>query len=266
MKIFVAGHRGMLGHVVERYFRGAGCEVMTSDARYEGSVQDPLVETIVNSGCEWVINAVGRIKQKSTQPEALYQVNTLFPLHLKSRLAAGQRLIHASTDCVFSGRLGPYPLNARRDADDVYGLSKLLGESVAEPFRCLVLRTSIIGPELTPGHGLMGWFLAQTGEVQGFLNHLWNGITTLEWARIAHELIMGRHVLNLPIIQPGVWPAVTKCDLLQLLAKTWGHEIPIRPVQAPAAVDRSLVPSLLRPSLEIQLRQFKEWYQPVAAK
>jgi dTDP-4-dehydrorhamnose reductase len=261
MRVFVLGHRGMLGHVVARFLEQKGCEVVTSPLRYAGAARDPLVETVRNSGCDWVVNALGRIKQKTEDPNELYLANSVFPLHISTRLRSEQRLIHASSDCVFSGRRGRYAIGDERDAEDVYGLSKALGEAAAQSGRCWVIRTSIIGPELGTGWGLMGWFLRQSGEVNGYTNHLWNGITTLDWAEVACELINGQHRAEGPLIQAGTSPAMSKCEVLRLIGKAWGHGVTVRPAEARDAVDRTLLPSLKRPELECQLFALRAWYE-----
>jgi dTDP-4-dehydrorhamnose reductase len=260
MKVFVAGHRGMLGHVAARYFAEHGCRVVTSEQRYQALLHDPLVEEIRNSECSWVVNALGKIKQKCLEPDALFQANTLFPVHLKKRLRRDQRLIYASTDCVFSGRSGHYSIDSEPDPEDVYGLSKLLGECVAEPGRAYVLRTSVIGPESTYGVGLMSWFLQQQGSVRGFVNHLWNGITSLEWSKVCLELMHGQQPLETPLWQVGVWPPVSKYELLQMIGSAWGHGVLIEAVNAPGSVDRSLKPTWVRHALPAQLLELKQWY------
>jgi dTDP-4-dehydrorhamnose reductase len=136
-----------------------------------------------------------------------------------------------------------------------------LGEAAAQPGRCWVIRTSIIGPELGTGWGLMGWFLRQSGEVNGYTNHLWNGITTLEWAGIARELMGGQLSAEGPLIQTGTWPAMSKCDLLRLISKAWGLAVKVRSVGAKDAVNRTLLPTLKRPELEHQLSRLRVWYE-----
>jgi len=255
----------MLGHLAVRFLEQQGCEVVTSGSRYSGTARDPLVETVRDSGCAWVVNALGRIKQKTENPSELYLANAIFPLHLRTRLHPEQRLVHASSDCVFSGRRGSYAVGDERDAEDVYGLSKALGEAVAEPGRCWVIRTSIIGPEPGEGWGLMGWFFRQSGEVNGFTNHRWNGITTLEWMEIAWDLMNGRLKNNGPLIQAGASSAVSKYELLQLIARAWDRPVTIRPTEAKDTVDRTLVPTLARSGLEQQLSKLRAWYQDASA-
>jgi dTDP-4-dehydrorhamnose reductase len=261
MRVFVLGHRGMLGHVVARFLEQQGCEVVTSPARYGGAARDPLVETVRDSGCGWIVNALGRIKQKTEDASELYLANSLFPLHLSARMRPDQRLIHASSDCVFSGRRGRYTVGDERDAEDVYGLSKALGEAAAQAGRCWVIRTSIIGPELGTGWGLMGWFLRQSGEVKGYTNHLWNGITTLEWAGIAWELMNDQLSAEGPLIQAGTWPVMSKCEVLRLIGQAWGLAVNVRAAEAKDAVDRTLLPTLKRPDLERQLSSLRAWHE-----
>jgi dTDP-4-dehydrorhamnose reductase len=258
--VFVLGHRGMLGHVVARYLAEQGHEVVTSDARYRGLPRDPLIEAVRNSECRWIVNALGLIKQKSDSPMDLLLLNGLLPLHLKTRMRNDQQLIHASTDCVFSGKRGRYCVDDECDAVDAYGLSKILGETTAGDPRCTVIRTSIIGPELNGGHGLMSWFLSQSDVVNGFVNHQWNGITTLQWAKLADEMISGKQVSRSSIIQPAVEPAVSKYELLKLIAGIWQKEIRIKPIEAPETIDRTLIPNLPCPALDKQLFVLKDWY------
>lgn len=258
--VFILGHRGMLGRVVARYLSEQGCEVMSSEGRYQALPRDPLIEAVRDSGCEWIVNAAGRIKQKCGSPVELMLANSMLPLHLKSRMRETQRLIHASTDCVFSGKRGQYHPDDKPDAEDAYGLSKILAEAIADDPRCTVVRASIIGPETGEGRGLMGWFLRQDGEVTGYVNHLWNGITTLEWAKVCFEIISGSDRHSRAIVQPGVEPAVSKYELLALISRVWEKEISIKPVNAPEAIDRTLVPTLLRPALSEQLAEMKRWW------
>jgi dTDP-4-dehydrorhamnose reductase len=264
---FVLGHRGMLGHVVARHLESEGIAVRTSDLRYSGSPTDALVEAVRASGAPLVVNCLGRIKQKSTDPADLATANALFPLHLVQRLHAGQHLVHASTDCVFAGTRGSYRVDDERDAADDYGRSKVLGEGVARWPNATVVRVSIIGPDIAgpgaAGRGLLGWMLAQPADVplRGFTNHRWNGITTLEWARVAVELVARRNAgERIPaVVQPGS-DAVTKHELLGMIREAFDTGHTIEPVEAPEAVDRTLVPTMHRPSIAEQLRAMAAWH------
>ena len=261
MKVFVLGHRGMLGHVVARYLGERGHEIFTSDTRYSGGPDDHLIEELRRTEATWIINCIGKIPQKTTNPAELFMGNFQLPVHIKTYLRADQRLLHASTDCVFSGKRGNYRVEDTPDPHDAYGLSKLLGESIAELGRCQIIRTSIIGPELgDSGKGLMAWFLKQTGPVNGFTNHWWNGITTLEWAKIAEEILTEKLKPSTAIFQAGSAAAVTKNELLKLIGEVWTHSIAIQPTEAKEAVNRTLVPAVKRSDLRTELQEFKSWY------
>jgi dTDP-4-dehydrorhamnose reductase len=261
MNVFVLGHRGMLGHVVARYLAERGHNVITTETRYSGGPDDPLVNELGKSEATWIINCIGKIPQKTTNPAELFEGNFQLPVHIKTFLRPDQRVLHASTDCVFSGKRGNYPTNETPDPYDNYGLSKLLGESIAEAGRCQIIRTSIIGPELGEGgKGLMAWFLSQKGPVNGFTNHSWNGITTLEWAKVAEEILTGKLQPSSPLFQSGSATAVTKYELLKVIGEIWPHPIKINPMEAKDAVNRTLVPDKSRASLNAQIQELRGWY------
>jgi dTDP-4-dehydrorhamnose reductase len=261
MKVFVLGHRGMLGHVVTRYLAERGHEILTSDTRYSGGPDDPLIDELRRTEATWIINCIGKIPQKTTNPAELFMANFQLPVHIKTYLRPDQQLLHASTDCVFSGKRGNYRIEDTPDPHDAYGLSKLLGESIAELGRCQIIRTSIIGPELGgDGKGLMAWFLKQNGPVNGFTNHWWNGITTLEWAKIADELVAGKLKPTTAIFQTGSEAVVSKYELLKLIGEVWRHSIAINATEAKEAVNRTLMPTVKKSDLRTQLREFNSWY------
>jgi dTDP-4-dehydrorhamnose reductase len=260
-RVFVLGHRGMLGHLAARFLKEQGCEVVTSPLRYGGLPQDPLLRAVRDSGCRWVINAIGLIKQKSVNEAQLYQLNSILPIHLTQELGPEQRLIHASTDCVFSGRRGCYAADETRDADDVYGLSKALGEQVALDPRAVVMRVSIIGPDLGAGAGLLGWFFQQRGTIRGYTNHFWNGITTLEWTKAAWEIMRGTAPKTSGLVQLGVGERISKHDLLVLCREIWSRDLVIEPAAPAPGIDRSLCPDWLRPPLRQQLTELKQWME-----
>jgi dTDP-4-dehydrorhamnose reductase len=260
--VFVAGHRGMLGHVVARHLTEAGFEVRTNDARYGGTGADPLVAAARASDARYVVNYIGRIWQKSMDPADLFRANALLPIHLAQRLRSDQHLFHASTDCVFAGTRGGYAVDDVPDASDEYGVSKQLGEGVAHWPNVSVLRVSIVGPDLGGGHGLLGWFLKQPEDrpVNGFVNHFWNGITTLEWARILVERItrLERGEAHTPLTQPGT-ERVDKYALLCAFRDAFGTRHEIRPVEAESRVDRTLVPTERRVAIAEQLAMLCRW-------
>lgn len=191
-----------------------------------------------------ILNAVGVIKQREFASDILATVplNTLFP-HRLAQLCAdlGARLVHVSTDCVFSGRKGRYAEDDPPDVTDVYGLSKYLGELRTGP--AITLRTSIIGPEMTRGASLLSWFLAQAGPVNGFRRAIFSGLPTIELARVIAD-----HVLPNPDLS-GLYHVaaepISKFELLKLIAAAYETGTEINPVDTPE-IDRSLDGSRFR--------------------
>jgi dTDP-4-dehydrorhamnose reductase len=195
------------------------------------SAGDPAALTSVfhQSNPEVVINCVGVIKQlKDAQsPMVSLKINALLP-HMLAELCviAGARLIHISTDCVFSGRTGGYKEADPSDAEDLYGRTKFLGE--VHDRHCVTLRTSLIGRELETRNGLIEWFLSQNGKtVKGFRKAIYTGFITAELARII-ELIL----LKYPDLY-GLWQVssdpISKYDLLKLVKKSFSMNVDIVP-------------------------------------
>lgn len=187
---------------------------------------------------EVVINCVGLVKQLSEaeDPLAAIPINSILP-HRLARICAvsGARLVHMSTDCVFSGSRGGYLESDFADAKDLYGRSKLLGE-VDYP-NAITLRTSIIGHELSGQRSLIGWFLAQEGKVKGFKRAVFSGLPTVELARIVRD-----HVIPDPGLR-GLYHVsaepISKFELLTLVAEMYGKQIRIE-ADEEFVIDRSL--------------------------
>ena len=176
-----------------------------------------------------VINCVGLIKQRDeASDEALaVRVNAEFPHRLAKHCGkVGARLIHFSTDCVFSGTKGNYTEADPPDATDLYGQSKHRGE-VADAY-CVTLRTSVIGHELDTNLALLDWFLSQRGKtLSGFTKAIYSGFTTVEMARIVDRILTQHPELS------GVWHVasapISKFDLLKLCQIKLGWEGVIEP-------------------------------------
>jgi len=154
---------------------------------------------------------------------------------------SGSRLVHISTDCVFSGAKGMYTEVDVADARDLYGLSKYLGE-VDYP-SAVTLRTSIVGHELGTAHGLVGWFLAQKGTVKGFTRAIFSGLPTVELARVVRDYVLPRPELR-GVHHVSAEP-ISKYDLLQLVAEVYGKDVQLTPDDK-LVIDRSLDSSRFR--------------------
>jgi len=258
-KIVILGERGMLGQMAVRYFRDRSFEVVGIPCRYEPETHGAFMEALREHAGAVVINAIGRIKQKSESARELVWANALLPLDLADGLMNGQLLIQPSTDCVFSGTSGrPYNMHDHPDASDDYGWSKRLGETaLLSRNNTVIFRVSIIGPEWveTP-KGLLGWFLSQPpgSKLRGYVNHLWNGITTLEWCRHV-EAYLSRHEEGSPcrVVQLGTAEAHTKYEMLRLFQEVFGTDFEISEFATVEAVDKRLVPDIVSKPLLDQL-------------
>ncbi len=203
MKILVLGITGMLGSAVFKAFSQDSQYDVWGTLRSSAALnrfpasdseriltgvdvldQDSLVSVLTKVRPDVVVNCVGLIKQlaDANDPLTALPTNALLP-HRLARLCslAGARLIHISTDCVFSGRIGGYLESDLSDAEDLYGKSKYIGELHDLP-NAITLRTSIIGHELNSSHSLVDWFLSQEGSVRGFSQAIFSGLPTAELA------------------------------------------------------------------------------------
>jgi dTDP-4-dehydrorhamnose reductase len=178
---------------------------------------------------EVIINCIGIVKQLPAAQDPLQSIalNALFP-HQLAQICRHKnlRLIHMSTDCVFSGRKCSYSDEDPSDAEDLYGKTKFLGE-VDYP-RCLTLRTSIIGRELDTTHSLIEWFLSEEGKtVYGYKKVIFSGLTTLALSEIIAEILADHPHLS-GVYQIASEP-ISKYDLLNLVKKTYDMKIKIDP-------------------------------------
>lgn len=247
-KILVLGTSGMLGHKVFEVLSRYNNYDVFGKSRKDGVFADKIetVEKIIKEiKPNVVINCIGITKQ-SDQIKDVKQsiiVNALFP-HLMADLCENNnvRLITISTDCVFDGKKGNYSDNDLPTCNDVYGMTKFLGE-VKDKKNTLTLRTSIIGHELNSKLSLLEWFLSQEKAVKGYKKAIFSGFTTLEFSKLLAEKIIPNEDLN-GFYQISVNP-ISKYDLLKLIAKVYKKEIEIIPDET-VKIDRSLNSDILR--------------------
>ncbi len=255
-RLLVLGGGGMLGHKLWQRARGrldawvtlrdpppACLQGLFDPGRTLVGVDARRFDTVVSAleavRPDVVVNAVGLIKQKAAAGDApaMIEVNALFPQRL-ALLAAerGPRLIHVSTDCVFSGRRGGYGEDDPPDPPDLYGRSKLLGEP-GDP-ACLTLRTSLVGRELRGAHGLLEWFLGRRGgRVRGYSRALFSGLSTPRFADLLLALVKERPELR-GLYHVAAAP-LSKRDLLAFLGRAYAVGIALDDADEPA-LDRSL--------------------------
>lgn len=265
MKIGVFGSSGMLGGYVLEYLKRKNfsvVELKREDVITEENSLSELLTKKIGSG--WVINCVGVIKpQIAIQGSAeAIRVNGMFP-HVLANAGkkTGTNVLHITTDCVFSGKTGGYTEDSPHDEQDMYGRSK----SIGEPTNCQVVRTSIIGEERVHKRSLIEWAKGEAGkEVRGFTNHTWNGVTCLEFAKIAEKIINGgpswegvRHVHS-----PR---KVNKQELLTLISDAFSLNLKIAAFETENPVFRDLSskypPAIDVPDLKEQLQELVGFYR-----
>jgi len=256
-KILILGASGMLGNAALRVFSADDSFEVVGTVRtssllsfFPKEIRPKLVVTpdlesldgLVNLFCSFkpdvVINCVGLVKQlaESNAPLSAIPINALLPHRLAGMCnLVGARLVHMSTDCVFSGNQGKYLESDFPDSNDLYGRSKYLGE-VDYP-NAITLRTSIIGHEISGNRSLIGWFLAQEKKVTGFKGAIFSGLPTVEVSRVIKDYVIPHEALH------GVYhlsaSPINKFDLLSLVANEYGKSIEIQSNEE-LQIDRSL--------------------------
>ena len=259
-KVLILGATGMLGAAVVKEFldfpgevtvtaRRQGAESLPSafsEIAFDASTDDPSDAFRSLSKVEFVVNCIGIIKpyindSDDKQRQTAVEVNSLFPQKLADWASAtGAKVIQIATDCVFSGSKGSYLESDSHDAIDVYGKSKSLGEVPNESM--MHLRVSIIGPELGRSTSLLEWVRNQPqgAHINGFTDHVWNGVTTSHFGKLA------RGIIESNLFKSGVFHVVPsnrlpKDKLVQKIASVFGRDdIEIQPKSSGNTVDRTL--------------------------
>lgn len=233
-KVLVLGGDGMAGHMIASYLAFSGHDVHTTTRGRSGKKNyhfdvleyEEFAGIVKKAKPEYVVNCIGILNAfaENFHSEAVL-INSFFS-HFADSLSEkfGYRLIHMSTDCVFSGKKGRYAESDLPDETSFYGRSKALGE--IDNARNLTLRTSIVGPDRNAnGIGLFHWFMKQSGEIRGFDKVIWSGVTTLQFAK-SIEMSFGRNVSGLFHLVNN--ESISKHDLLCLFRKYMKREIHIK--------------------------------------
>lgn len=271
MKILVLGATGMAGHTIALYFKERGHSVTAFSSTpflhcesIVGNVLDTVLleKIIVNGEFDGIINCIGILNQRAEDNKALaVYLNSYLP-HQLVELTEGTRtkLIHMSTDCVFSGKRGNYKEESFRDGETFYDRSKALGEVL--DYKNLTFRNSIVGPDINEdGIGLFNWFMKQNGSVKGFTDAIWTGVTTLTLAK-AMELALQENLSGLYNLVNNM--SVSKYHLLGLFNKYFRTgEIKILPCDK-IKVNKQLVNtrndfSFSVPSYEQMIAEMYDW-------
>lgn len=275
MRIIVFGANGMAGHMVALYLQEQGHEVTGFVKRkndmfpcIEGNAMDTkLVKEILageSINYDIIINCIGILNKAvdAKLAEGIY-INSVLP-HLLEECVSGTktRVIHISSDCVFSGNTGHYRENSHPDAESYYGRTKALGE--LGDGNNLTIRTSIVGPELKKdGIGLFHWFMSQTGFVNGFTEVIWSGVTTLELAK-AIDSAMKQGLTGLYHLVNNT--VISKYELLCLFNRYLNENRTVIHQNGSFINDKSLEDTRLElqhkiPSYEVMVQELAVWMQ-----
>lgn len=240
MRVFILGSSGMLGRYVDTYFRQQRYDVCSVN-RDELNAAEATYLSILSLGIgpgDVVINCVGVIShRKNIDATEFLLVNSVFPRLVANVCeSAGANFIQVSTDCVYTGLEGGYVESSLHTAMDIYGRSKSLGE----PENATVIRTSIIGEELRNKLSLLEWVKSNTGKtVNGFINHFWNGITCLQFAKTCDYIIKNnmfwRGVKH--IYSPN---KISKFGLILAISNTYNLGVKVKEFKTPEKCDRTL--------------------------
>jgi len=271
MNILILGGTGMAGHTISMYFKKAGHDV-TAFSRNKveyckninGDITDfeNLKKMIIEGQYDAVINAIGILNQDAENNKSTAVLLNSYLPHFLSNTTKDMKtkIIHMSTDCVFSGKTGGYSEMSFRDGETFYDRSKALGE--LENDKDLTFRNSIIGPDMNlKGIGLFNWFMKQEGQINGYTKFIWTGVTTLTLAK-AMEQALKENITGLYNLVNN--ETISKYELLKLFNKYMkDDQIEILPSDK-LSLDKSLINnrtdfSFKVPTYETMVAEMREW-------
>lgn len=273
MKILVLGATGMAGHTICIYLKEAGHEVTAFSRKpfdYCNNVIGDITDfayvkgLILESEYDAVINAIGILNHDAEENKSLAVLLNSYLPHYLSDITKNTktRIIHMSTDCVFSGKSGGYSETSFKDGESFYDRSKALGE--LENSKDLTFRNSIIGPDMnTEGIGLFNWFMKQEGQIYGFTKAIWTGVTTITLAR-AMDKALEENLTGLYNLVNN--ESINKLDLLQLFNKHMKESSIVITPNEKVILDKSLINnrtdfSFVVPSYEQMVLEMREWIE-----
>ncbi len=265
--VTVLGANGMLGFAVSEYFTSRGYNVQKLTRSDYDIAKDPIskLEHILID-TDVVVNCAGVIKPEIVKNtiEDVLKVNAIFPRNLAIFCKQMNiKCFHITTECVYSGNNGPYSEDDAFDTNDIYGLTKNAGE----PMNCMTLRTSIIGEERDQSRSLIEWARSQQGKnVNGFVNHFWNGLTTVHLAEIIEK------ILDQDLYIEGIYHlyspnSVSKKELLEILDEVYELHLSVKIAEAPLFCDRTLSSKysygklLCNKTIQMQVYEMKDFFE-----
>ncbi|MDU5106514.1 SDR family oxidoreductase [Clostridium sp.] len=271
MKFLILGATGMAGHTIAIYLQEQGHDVTAfsknkfpycKNINGDATDRDLLRDVLIKNNYDVVVNCIGVLNTDcDREPSRAVYLNSYLPHFLADTLQnTSIKLIHMSTDCVFSGKLGSYDENSFKDGETFYDRTKALGEVVDS--KNLTFRNSIIGPDIKEnGIGLFNWFMKQNGTINGYTKAIWTGVTTLTLAK-AMEKAATENLTGLYNLVNN--DSITKFDLLKLFNKhIRNSSLTIEPNES-VNLNKSLINtrkdfSFIVPSYEDMVIEMKEW-------
>jgi dTDP-4-dehydrorhamnose reductase len=271
MKILVLGAGGMAGHVIATHLKESGLKVDTISARnrlndntllMDVTDQHLLDSYLSKNKYDVIVNAIGvLVKQSEDRKDLSTYLNSYLPHHLEFLFKNSEtKIIHLSTDCVFSGKNAPYGEDSSYDGELFYDRTKALGEIINN--KDLTFRMSIIGPDIQEsGIGLFNWFYSQTGETLGFTNAIWNGVTTIELAK-AIKVAIDKNLTGLYHLVPN--GNISKYNLVTLFKEVFDRtDITVKPDDR-LSLDKTLINnrtdfSYIVPDYNQMINEMRNW-------
>lgn len=271
MKILVLGGTGMAGHTISIYLKEAGHDVtvfsrrkITFCSNINGNVTNfsELEKIILDGKYDAVINAIGILNQDAEDNKSKAVILNSYLPHFLSDITNNSRtkIIHMSTDCVFSGKTGNYSESSFRDGETFYDRSKAMGE--LDNNKDLTFRNSIIGPDMNEkGIGLFNWFMKQEGQISGYSKAIWTGVTTLTLAKAMEQALI-ENLSGLYNLVNNT--TINKYELLKLFNKSMKQDrIDVLSSEI-LSLDKSLINnrndfSFEIPSYSIMISEMNEW-------
>ena len=248
MKVLIMGSANIIGQVVGLYFKENGHDVTGYDSKpckYYNSIQKSLydldcIKETIQSGCyDAVLNFTAVVNQKAEEDKAEASYINCFLPHYLEKITHNTKtvIVHRSTDCIFSGKKGSYSLDDIPDGESFYAKTKAIGELINQ--KDITIRVSLIGPDPdSDGDSLFPWFLRQNGQVNGFTDAIWTGVTTIEFARVIEKLLLQKaHGL----FQCAPDTSISKYELLTVFEKYFPNNRKVIPISK-NRVDKSLIP------------------------
>ena len=206
MRILVLGHKGMLGHMVCKYFsKRTSFEIVTINSRWSS---EEFVRSVLSFDGKYIINCIGAIHQKKTN----FEINVDLPIWLDKNCYDCQ-IIHSGTD--FEMDNTNYGISKKKAAEYIKNYGK----------HTKMIKTSILGPELNSKSSVFEWFMNSKDEVFGWTENYWNGITTLQWAKICYYIMYNRD--NSKLLTIPTTECISKYDLLNTIKGVYKKDINI---------------------------------------